>query len=707
MEKILVPASKLPTVMPIDASRLVGNYHIGVTIRHREGERVESVMASASIDTTKANNDDENSNKNLLGEIIRIKRGKFAGMIGKIVECIEGSAIGDVFKGKWYVTDNLKIANAFQEHTFDILPYADGDSSNKIDEVGDGGSGGDSPAVATRLGGETGVKTVPSKKENAVSSPTRTEENKSTEKRGVGGDVNDKQLKQGPASDTLPERSLIGATIYINKGRYKGYTGVVRERMCVRRMQVDTVPVPLSVEDLQVLQYPNTHTATASNDDDDHFQQKFLGAKVRCIANEYSGTLGTIIRVLNLGDWYITNNPKISTALLANKFDVLKYADVPVICIDDDDDDNTMPNDVKMDCRGKDDQEKNGDPLICIDDDDDDDTMKMDEKIDCRGKDDQEKNAAVVSDDANVVGLSREKATDNDGFVDTAMVEQQMPPETNNAAVPLPTDSDQNRASDDSEKRSLHLSVDGNDGEVTDDRDVDDVFSKSRIKVDHSNERSVAQTRGDHKMSVTSKTKRIEVCSVKLPTIESIELVARLSAFDSFLFLANNNGKCGGGNLDSMRVRNDVVAANGGELSPTTSIQHINEEASTTCASTVNSTAITTGGNPRSTQTGCNNRNNECNANNSDALTKFIVELMQLNLKSHNFPTARVIPGMEILMKEKQQPLRMVPLEERTVYLVPGSLEESSELVKRLSAFDDYLFLRNIPAEETESSRVR
>lgn len=709
LEKNLVPASKLPTVMPLDASGLVGNHHIGVTIRQREGERVESVMASASIGTTKADIDDENSNKNLLGAIIRIKRGEFAGMIGKIVECIEGRAIGvtekNALKGKWFVTDNLKIANAYQEHTFDILTYADGGRNKKIDAVGDGGSGGDSSAVATRLGGGTGVQIVPSKKENAASAPTRTVENKFTVKRGVRRDVNDKQLKQGPASGTLRKRSLIGATICINKGRYTGYTGVVRERMCVRRIQVDTVPVHLGLEDVQVLQYPNTYTATANNDDDqrynndeNHFQQKFLGAKVRCIANEYSGTLGSIIRVLNLGDWYITDNPKISTALLSDMFDVLKYVDVPVICIDDDDDDNTMKNDVKMVCRGKDDQEKNAavlanDPFICIDDDDDDDTTKMDEKMDCRGKDDQEKNAAVVADDANVVGLSREKAADNDDFVDTAMVEQQTPPETNNAAVLLPTDNDQNRASDDSEKGALHLSADGNDGEVADDRDGDDVFKMSRVKENHSNERSGAQTRGDHKMSATAKTQRIEVCSVKLPTIESIELAARLSAFDSFLFLANSHGKCGGGNIDSMRVRNDVVEANREELSPTTSIQHIYKEASTTCASTVNSTAIINGGHPRTTQTGCDNSNNECNANNSDALAKFIVGLIQLNRNSHSLPTARVIPGMEILMEEKQQPLRMVPLEERTVYLVPGSLEEGSELVKRLSAFDDYLFL--------------
>jgi hypothetical protein len=705
LEKNLVPASKLPTVMPLDASRLVGNYHIGVTIRQREGGRVESVMASASIGTTTADIDDENSNKSLLGAIIRIKRGKFAGMIGKIIECIEGRASvteKNVFKGKWYVTDNLKIANAFQEHTFDVLEYADGERNKKIDAVGDGGSCGDSSAVATRLGGETGVQIVPSKTEIAASAPTRTVENKSTVKRGVRGDVNDKQLKQGPASGTLRERSLIGATICINKGIYKGYTGVVRERMCVRRMQVDTVPVPLGLENVQVLQYPNTYTATASNDDDhrynhdeNHFQQKFLGAKVRCIANEYSGTLGTIIRVLNLGDWYITDNPKISTALLSNKFDVLKYVDVPVICIDDDDDDNVLNNDVKVDCRGKDDQEKNSavvanDPLICIDDDDNDDKTKMNEKMDCRVKDDQEKNAAVRADDANVVGLCREKAADNDDFVDTAMVEQQTPPETNNAAVPLPTDNDQNRVSDDSEKGAL---PDGNDGEVTDDRDGDDIFKKIRVKQNHSNERSGAQTRGDHKMSATAKTKMIEVCSVKLPTIESIELAARLSAFDSFIFLADSHVKCGGGNLDSMRVRTDVVAANRGELSPTTSIQHINKEASTTCASTVNSTANTNGVHPRTTQTGCDNSNNECNANNTDALAKFIVDLIQLNQKSHNLPTARVIPGMEILMEEKQQPLRLVPLEERTVYLVPGSLEEGNELVKRLSVFDDYSFL--------------
>lgn len=687
----LVPARKLPTVIPLDASRLADNDHIGVTIRIREGERVETVMASATVDTTTTNYDDQNSNTNLVGATIRIKRGKFVGMIGKIVECIEGSAIGvaakSPFKGKWYVTDNIKISNAFQEHTFDVLTYADGERNKKIDAVGDGDRGGGS-AVDTRLEGKTRVNIGPANKENAAGAATRTADNKFMKVGEVRRDINDKHQKQIPSSDTVRERSLIGATVVINKGKYKGYSGVVLEQMCVRRLQVDTVPVPLALEDVQVLQYANTYTATPNNDDDHrnnnddaHFEQKYTGAKVRCIANEFSGTLGTIIRVLNLGEWCITDNPKIATALRASNFDVLKYVD------------KNMGNV----------------PIICIDDDDDDDAVKKDEKMKCRDKEDHETNAKLVADDANVVGLCQEKAASDD-FVDTTMVEQQPPSEANDAAANekskdrlkaereeaisqpqrhdstqlrgvnesadndvidlaesenpaskktrLAADADQNRAADDSEKRSLHPSADDNYGEVKDGRD-------------DAKEKSNAKTRADDKESATAKTKCMAVCSVKLPTIESIELAARLSAFDSFLFLADGYGKgCGG---------------------QTTTIHHINEEASTKCASTVTSTAIANGGHPRTTQTSGDNSNDEYNANSNNAMANFVINLFQRNLKSHNLPTAKVIPGMKVSMEEKQ-PLRIVPLEERTVRLVPGSREEGSELAKRLSAFDDYLF---------------
>jgi hypothetical protein len=448
--------------------------------------------------------------------------------------------------------------------------------------------------------------------------------------------------------DTLVERSLVGAIISVNTGRYKGFTGVVREKISVRRLQVDTVPVPLVLEDVQVLQYADTYTSTAgkdndhrNNDDDNHFQQKLVGAKVRCISNEYSGTLGTIIRVLNLGHWYITDNPKIATALRASKFDVVKYADVPMICIDDDDSDDTV--------------KKVGDIEVGV----------------------------KMVDDSYVLRL-RENLPHYKNFADTAIAEQQRLPgaiddESNNHL--RIGEEIRTRPEPDNFQEDALPAENTNEEEMTDDRDRGDDFTKSFVNEDGSNERSDAQTRVDNER-VAPKTNRMEVCLTKLPTIESIELAARLSAFDHILFLADGFDNSDGGSHDTMKAGNGFAEINKGGESSTMCINRIDEGVPTNCASVFIPAVIANDGHPRATQT-----------NNDDVLATFVRNLYQRNLKSHNLPTAKVIPGMEIFMEEKQQPLRMVPLEERTVRLVPGSLEECSELAKRLSAFDEYLLM--------------
>ena len=67
-----------------------------------------------------------------------------------------------------------------------------------------------------------------------------------------------------------------------------------------------------------------------------------MGAKVRVKPpHPHSGKLGRIIKVVILGNWYITNNPAIKTAFPSSKFDILRYAngDVPIIDMLDDDSD--------------------------------------------------------------------------------------------------------------------------------------------------------------------------------------------------------------------------------------------------------------------------------------------------------------------------------------------------------------------------------
>jgi hypothetical protein len=73
----------------------------------------------------------------------------------------------------------------------------------------------------------------------------------------------------------------------------------------------------------------------------------------------------------------------------------------------------------------------------------------------------------------------------------------------------------------------------------------------------------------------------------------------------------------------------------------------------------------------------------------------FIDSLIQQNIESHSLPTVLINPGMEIVIdeKERQKKKRIIPLEERTVRLIPGSIEEKNDLMDRLSVFDDYLFL--------------
>ena len=128
------------------------------------------------------------------------------------------------------------------------------------------------------------------------------------------------------------ERDLIGATIRIKKGRYKGLTGVIEESNTLRRFQLDTVDVPMGLDNVEILWY---------EPQEDH-SDKYLGAKVRVKPpHPHSGKLGRIIKVVILGNWYITNNPAIKTAFPSSKFDILRYAngDVPIIDMLDDDSD--------------------------------------------------------------------------------------------------------------------------------------------------------------------------------------------------------------------------------------------------------------------------------------------------------------------------------------------------------------------------------
>jgi hypothetical protein len=184
---------------------------------------------------------------------------------------------------------------------------------------------------------------------------------------------------------------------------------------------------------------------------------------------------------------------------------------------------------------------------------------------------------------------------------------------------------------------------------------------------------------GTARTTMTRKKRRKEIYSVKLPTFESIELASRLSAFDSFLFLVN----------DQQQQVTD---------SSTTSM---------TCGQVSDVATIVTknGESEEHDQRRAENNVQDKNATiitkkNEDTLkTKtrlFIDSLIQQNKDTHHLPTVLITPGMERVIDEKERQKkqkRLIPLEERTVRLIPGSIEEKKVLMDRLSVFDDYLFL--------------
>jgi len=55
------------------------------------------------------------------------------------------------------------------------------------------------------------------------------------------------------SSPSIPNRkqNLIGATIRIKKGRYTGLVGVINERQNIRRIQLDSLPLPVKFDDIE------------------------------------------------------------------------------------------------------------------------------------------------------------------------------------------------------------------------------------------------------------------------------------------------------------------------------------------------------------------------------------------------------------------------------------------------------------------------
>ncbi|KAL7552188.1 hypothetical protein ACHAWF_015871 [Thalassiosira exigua] len=230
-------------------------------------------------------------------------------------------AVGLVTKvivGDWYITDNREITNAFQEHKFEVIRYA-ASSSNKrsgekvkvVEEVERAPSREEisvekvTSAQDQQTGREKGrnvekaesqafPREVGRQARGADSNLGISEEGEGTGQAarscGTMGDSAARVAhgnKAGPPSTAaaaarappradragaMPpthddDRDLTGATIRITRGRFRGRTACIRERLRIRRLEIDAVPDhPFDFPDVEVLSYRDGSDAMADED---------------------------------------------------------------------------------------------------------------------------------------------------------------------------------------------------------------------------------------------------------------------------------------------------------------------------------------------------------------------------------------------------------------------------------------------------------
>jgi len=493
---------------------------------------------------------------------------------------------------------------------------------------------------------------------------------------------------------------------------------------------------------------------TSIDADSDRIKKKYTGAMVYVAPNsnanrEYWGVSGTVLRVLALGDWYILDNQNVEMAFRASSLDVLRYADecsvngdADVMIERNDDDDNHDGEvaagvkeavDMNEICPGQQPtviRDEYSVPLCMMsttnessteaeqenERDEDLRTHHPSDNIESECVEDTSSKTPIEIDDST-------KRDENDDVMDVdgaTVVEKveicnmQQPVllsiDSNNVKVENSDESDKWRSNNDAKEDGRVEEVNERDallaskmiGNETSDNTFPDV-----TEITGHPPTTFENATAEKDTIVDESPKNPEVYSVKLPTIESIELAARLSAFDSFLFLAHRRHTWGPA-LDTTNKDADAATAQvldqgegdmedislprsnqddddrskmiGGEVSMKSALS-----ASTTVRNEIDR-AINV---PRTRRDGDRGKA-EVNAQRN-----VVFDLNRQHRESRNLPTAMVLPGTEVLIdgEQQQQPLRIVPLEERIVRLVPGSLAERVELTERLGAFDDYMFL--------------
>ncbi|KAL3778272.1 hypothetical protein ACHAW5_010143 [Stephanodiscus triporus] len=300
------------------------------------------------------------------GAVVRIlpSNAELAGVVG---------TVSKVVVGDWYITDNPVITNAFRVDKLDVLSFPPGYAAAKkiLDEEQEKKRGERERMRAEREKRRVDNERIRAEKEKKRADREKklaAQEKKRDELEKAPNDAinNDGKLSENTSRQKLTSveggnsvretappiaaevrdivdsssdiDSLVGATVLINKGIYLGKTGVIVEKRSIRRVQLDTVPGTLRFEDVTFLEYADNTAAIASgsnngctmeqNDYAERYQQ-YIGARVKVVQevepSEYAGVEGRVVRVIILGDWYITDNPDLSVAFTRAQFDVIKY----------------------------------------------------------------------------------------------------------------------------------------------------------------------------------------------------------------------------------------------------------------------------------------------------------------------------------------------------------------------------------------------
>jgi len=633
---------------------------------------------------------------------------------------IEGGRIVSLASlGDWYIVNDPQIKAAFPERMFDVMEYASSAAQN------DGGSGGvikkkandetkrdsgvnDVEGDANIVGkaernNERGYDTVRSARNEIIPSNNQagsdfitTNNNSGTASKSRGSQELTGNANISGGKDAN-DKDLIGATIRIKQGPYAGQTAVIEEKQTLQRIELDTIRTPLLSSEVEIGAKANS---TMQNDD------QTLGGMcmheyVRLKEPERYGGIegGRIVSLASLGDWYIVNDPQIKAAFPERMFDVMEYASsaaqndggsggVIKKKANDETKRDSGVNDVEGDANivGKAERSSSGmveAELIQLQHDSNKDISSKVEKSsgtkldyiappELHTFDNQNKNEGKC-----IVG--RENSSRKDNVTAGLRGNFQGPPSVdalNSKCV---------------NKKDSHLrnarSVKEEEVTIIDKEEVLKADSKHNVlEADSKHDVIVGNYNGSDDDDAT------EIRSLQLPTIENIEMAARLSAFDSFLFLA-----------DGFQTDNEVGEHHIESGAPATgNVDQAKEVTSTTAASTpdLSNNPTSKSNEQQSKQTdGSSSASISHTSNNSIAFSSIAQHLIKQKRQSHSCPIVKVLPGTEVLAgeaakDEEQQPsFRMVPLQEQIVRTIPGGHEESEDLTKRLGAFDDFFFL--------------